>query len=211
MDKRSIQNKKSKTGSIETFIVILIAGCMIFLINFTNSKLDQFSRLKEEVVLINHEFDNEIYEEFAKEIVAYRPDNYKMIEVYNEDLKHIMTLQFMNNPPPSISDLSKYPELISLFKNNKEGYTDIIFENEGIKQDIYFKWLQSSSTGNKYLIITYSLYHPVENLWIFNLTAYIVVLLVFILFIRLRIMSYSESIKQYDSLSKRIRRNINDK
>ena len=211
MDKRSINNKKSKTGSIETFIVILIAGCMIFLINFTNDKLDQFSRLKEEVVLINHDFDNEIYDELADEIVAYRPDNYKMIEVYNESFKHIMTLQFMEGAQPYISDLYRYPELISLFKENDEGYTDIVCKEDGTKQDIYFKWLQSTATGNKYLIIVYSLYHPVENLWIFNLTAYTVVLLVFILFIRLRIMSYSESIKQYDSLSKSIRRNLNDK
>lgn len=209
----NMNNKKSRViKHLETFIVILIAGCMIFLINFTNTKLEQFTALEEEVILINHNPADPIHNQLAQEIVAYRPDTYKMIEIYTEEFNILMSLQFMETEVPDRC-IENYPELVELFSLNNEGHTDFMYtdrEGNEIKQDIYFKWV-TASDNERYLIITYSMYHPVDNLWVFNFIAYTVIILVFLLLISIKVVSYNEKIKQYESVSKSVRSRIIEK
>lgn len=196
--------------NIETAIVILIAGCMIFLINFTNTKLEQFTQMEDEVTLINHDPSNPIHDQLAQEISVYRPDTYKMIEVYTSDFGLMMSLQFMD---VEVSDIQiiNYPELIKILLNNHEGHTDFEYKDDDgkdVKQDIYFKWVYAAD-GNEYLIVTYSSYHTVDNLWVFNFVAYSVIILVFVLLMQVKITTYIDKINQYETVSKSVRKAIN--
>lgn len=202
-------NNKNKNSSfrLETLIIILIAGCMIFLVDFTNNKINEFSRLEEEAMLVNHDPSNPIHEQLAQEIIEYRPDTYKMIEIYTEDFEIMMTLQFIESGLKNI-DLDDYPDLIDLFKDNEEGHTQLLFgeENE-IKEDIYFKWVKASD-NNKYLMIVYSSRHPVQNIWIFNFVCYLVLLLVFLLLLRIHLKNYKEKVQQYEQLSDDLKKRL---
>lgn len=203
-----MNNNKRRAGfRIETIIIILIAGCMIFLIDFTNNKLDQFSRLEEEAMLINHDPNNIIHEQLAEELLEYRPDSYKMIEIYTDEFDLMMTLQFITANSRSLN-LHAHPELIDLFKNNAEGHTTLLFgNNDEIKEDVYFKWV-TGSDENKYLMIVYSSRHPVQNIWIFNFVCYMVLLLVFVLLLYIRLKNYKDKIQQYEQLSNDVRNHI---
>lgn len=202
-----MNNKKNSSFKIETIIIILIAGCMIFLVDFTNNKIDEFSRLEEEAMLVNHDPSNPIHEQLAQEIIEYRPDTYKMIEIYTEDFEIMMTLQFIESGLKNI-DLDDYPDLVDLFNNNEEGHTELFFgENNEIKEDIYFKWVKASD-NNKYLMIVYSSIHPVQNIWIFNFVCYLVLLLVFLLLLRMHLKNYKEKVQQYEQLSDDLKKRL---
>lgn len=200
---------KRRNNNIETLIVILIAGCMVFLINFTNSKLAEFARLEQEAILINQDPENPVYNQLASEIIKYRGCcPYKMVEVYTEDFDLMMTLQFIDKETEPLTNLHNYSDLIELFSSHQEGQTSIMTgDDKDVKQDIYFKWVPGTD-GQRYLIITYSFYHPVDNLWVFNFIGYLVIVLVFALLIMLRIRRYNDKIQQYQSLSNDVRKSI---
>lgn len=208
MNNKRSSKKIRRNNTIETLIVILIAGCMVFLINFTNNKLAEFAQLEQEAILINQDPNNPVYDQLASEIIEYRACcPYKMIEVYTSNFDLMMTLQFINKEIETVN-LHDYSELIEILSSHQEGQTSIMTGNDkDVKQDIYFKWI-SGSDGQKYLIITYSYYHPVDNLWVFNFVGYLVIVLVFGLLILLRIRRYSDKINQYQSLSNDVRKSI---
>lgn len=194
----SMNNKRKRSNiRIETIIVLIIATCMIFLMNFMQEKLSDFAQLEQETLLINHDPNNPIHAELAKKIIQYRPGPYKMIEIYTSDLEIMMTLQF-DQTVKYDTDIKKYPELIDLFQKNLEGHTQLIFGEK--EEDIYFKWTEGEN-GNKYLIVVYASRHPVKNLWTFNFICYIVLILVFFLLIRLHMGSFNEKINQYKKMS----------
>lgn len=201
-----MKNKKNSSFKIETLIIILIAGCMIFLVDFTNNKINEFSRLEEEIMLVNHDPSNPIHEQLAQEIIEYRPDTYKMIEIYTEDFDIMMTLQFIETGLKNIN-LDEYPDLIELFNENEEGHTQLSFSDNEIKEDIYFKWVKASD-NNKYLMIVYSSRHPVQNIWIFNFVCYIVLLLIFILLLQMHLKNYKDKVQQYEQLSNDLKKRL---
>lgn len=201
-----MNNKKNSSFKIETLIIILIAGCMIFLVDFTNNKINEFSRLEEEIMLVNHDPSNPIHEQLAQEIIEYRPDTYKMIEIYTEDFDIMMTLQFIETGLKNIN-LDEYPDLIELFNEHEEGHTQLSFSDNEVKEDIYFKWVKASD-NNKYLMIVYSSRHPVQNIWIFNFVCYIVLLLIFILLLRMHLKNYKDKVQQYEQLSNDLKKRL---
>lgn len=201
-----MNNKKNSSFKIETLIIILIAGCMIFLVDFTNNKINEFSRLEEEIMLVNHDPENPIHEQLAQEIIEYRPDTYKMIEIYTEDFDIMMTLQFIETGLKNIN-LDEYPDLIELFNEHEEGHTQLSFSDNEVKEDIYFKWVKASD-NNKYLMIVYSSRHPVQNIWIFNFVCYIVLLLIFILLLRMHLKNYKDKVQQYEQLSNDLKKRL---
>lgn len=191
-------NKKDRRAfRVETLIIIIIAICMVFLINFTHEKLNDFARLEQEALLVNHDPSNPIHDKLAKEIMQYRPDAYKMIEIYKPDFSILMTLQFIPGANYE-TNLKDHPELIELFYNNEEGHTQIKIGDK--EEDVYFRWT-SGENNDKYLIVIYASRRPVRNMWMFTFVCYMVLLLIFALLIRLRMTHYNDKISQYKSIS----------
>lgn len=199
-----MNNKKRSGMRIETIIIFIIAACMIFLIDFTHDKLNDFARLEQEALLVNHDPSNPVHEELAKEIMQYRPGAYKMIEIYKPNLEIMMTLQFMQDEKYE-TNLNDHPDLVELFYENEEGHTQLMIGDK--EEDIYFRWTDGAN-GEKYLIVVYSSRHPVKNLGVFTFVCYMVLLLVFVLLIRLHISHYNDKIKQYKTMSDDVRNRV---
>lgn len=200
-------NKKRRRSSfrrIETIIIIVIAGCMIFLMDFTHNKLNEFARLEQEALLITHDPSNPVHNELAEEILEYRPEAYKMIEIYTKDFDIMMTLHFTEDKIAK-SDLRDYPELMELFYTHEEGHTQLSIGDK--KEDIYFRWTPGAD-GQKYLIIIYASRHPVKNLGVFDFVCYSVLLMVFLLLIILHISHYKDKVKQYQTMSEDVRNRL---
>lgn len=199
-----MNNKKRSNIRLETIIIFLIAICMIFLIDFTHDKLNDFAKVEQEALLINHDPSNPVHNQLAQEIIKYRPGVYKMIEIYKPNMEIMMTLQFENNAKYH-TNLNEYPELTELFLKNKEGHTQLTIDNE--LEDIYFKWIDDASM-DKYLILIYTSRHQVQDLYIFDFVCYMVLLLIFFLLIRIHISGYGDKIKQYKDKSDDIRNRL---
>lgn len=202
MNKKSIKIYKF---NIERAIVLIIALCMIFLINFANTKLNEIAISEREALLMKHDPINPIHNELAQKIREFRPDVCKMIEVYSDEFDQLFSVQFKENTLTINNNLSDYAELVELFKTNKEGHTNIeIDDNE---EDIYFQWVDTSE-GKHYLIIIYMSKPIVENLWVFEFVCYLILVLVFVLIIRLHMIQQQDKIRYYQTISNETRRKL---
>lgn len=189
---------KSHNFTFEILIIIVIALCMIFLVNFTNNKLDEIVTSDREALLVSDIENSQMHEELAKQIVQFRPDACKMIEVFSEDFDLMFKVQFKDDTThPNI--LTDHEDLINLLKSNKEGQTTIEIGDE--TEDVYFRW-EYTTTGEKCLIIIYMAKPTVKNVWVVSVVAYIVILLVFILLLRMIYVRYRERIEIYSILEK---------
>lgn len=198
--------KKNSKMRFDTIIIFLVAACMIFLIDFTHGKFHEFDRLEQEALLVNHDPNNPVHEDLAKEILQYRPGVYKMIEIYKPNFEIMMTLQFATSDDYS-TDLKQYPDLIELFYTHEEGHTSLTINEK--EEDIYFKWTEGS-TGEKYLIIVYASRVPVKNLAVFDFVCYMVLILMFILLIRIRMKHFNEQVKHYRAIQDDVRSRISN-
>jgi len=192
------KSRKTKWFTLETAIVIAIAVCMIFLINFANSKMEEITISNQESLLINHDPNNPIHEDLAQEIVKFRPGACKLIDVYGEDLEPIFSVQFYDTNE-NHRKLSDFPDLVDLLMNNPEGHTEV--EINGVTENVYFRWSETSR-GEHYLVMVYMSQPKVNNLWVFPFVCYIILILVFFLLIRIHIIQHNEKIRYYQSLSK---------
>ena len=192
-----LRHANEKFRYIETIVMIIIAGCMIFLNIFTTQKLSALEHSKKDAMFVMDEivFNND--EDFTKEIVEYLPEPYKLIEVYNDKLELQFHVEFNDHHDAKKDSLSNYPNLISILKSHEEGQTTTKIGDS--EQDIYFKWLNSS--GGKHLLMVYSSAEEVKGLWLFTLICYIVIVLVFLLLISSKIRSYHEKVKEYNELT----------
>lgn len=183
--------------TLETIIILLIAILLLVLIRFANLKLDELIQSDREALLMTHDELSPIHDELAKEIVEFRPDACKMIEVFSSDFKLLFTVQFLEDVD-EYNNIEEYPDLMDLLYNNKEGHTTIDIGDK--TEDVYFRWTETSE-GDPYLVLIYMSRPTVGNFWIFNLICYLILLLVFILFIVLRMRSFHECVSQYKNTS----------
>ncbi len=188
------QKKTSSWFNVETIIVLMIAGCMIFLINFANTKLDEVISSDNEALLIQHDPTSKIHQELAEEILNFRPDACKMIEVYTEDFEPMVRVQFKKDHVHD-DDIKKYPDLIAILKSAIDGHTNVIIDDQ--EEDIYFRWTNNTSTGDPYLFIIYMSRPVVHNLWVFPFVCYLILILIGILLIRLHLKAGTEKIRNY--------------
>ncbi len=207
--KRYQNNKRGGPSSrllkAQLLIVGLIAVLMIFLIIFANDKMDQVLDAEQEALLMSHDPNSPIHSELAKEIIKFRPDACKMIEVYSSDLEPLFKVQFLEEDNEADNDISNYPELMELLTSNPEGHTSIVVDEKD--EDVYFRWTESS-TGDPYLVIIYMSRPVIKNLWVFSLTCYLIIFLVFALMIMLLFNNYNKDIQYYHSLSREVQRRI---
>ena len=199
-----VQHQKRRGGPllmIELTIIMLIVGLMVFLINFANRKLDQVFDAEQEALLMSHDPNSPIHNELAQEIVKFRPDACKMIEVYSKELEALFKVQFLEEDTPFENDISKYPELMNLLKSNAEGHTSIIVDDKD--EDVYFRWTESS-TGDPYLVIIYMSRPVVKNFWVFSCICYMILFLIAILVLLILYNNQNKNIQYYHSLSQEI-------
>lgn len=196
---------KTYKFNIERAIVFSIALCMIFLINFANTKLNEIVISEREALLMKHNPINPIHNELAQKIREFRPDVCKMIEVYSDEFNQLFSVQFKENSPTINNNLSDYAELVELFETNEEGHTNIKIGDD--EEDIYFQWT-TTSEGKRYLIIIYMSKPIVENLWVFEFVCYLILILIFILIIRLHIIQQQDKIRYYQKISNETRRKL---
>lgn len=201
------KNNKGPVLSLDTFLVIVIALCIIFLNTFTTSKLSEMDRVNTESLFIKDDLNFVESDELREEFVKYRPGANKMIEVYNASFDLIFSLKFddmysLNN------NIRDFPELVDLFSESKEGQTTISIGK--YRQDVYFQWLENTN-GEMRLVIVYNTREVVNNIWLFSFMCYIVLILVFILLIRVHNRSYASKIKHYKQVSDNVRYEVNRK
>lgn len=196
-------NKRRENLKIaEVVIVIAIAVLMIFLINFSNLKLDEVLNAEQEALLMAHDPDNPIHSDLAREIIKFRPNACKMIEVYSKDLVPLFKVQFVQDEHNNDDNITSYPGLTELLTSNQEGHTSI--QLDGKDEDVYFRWAEDS-TGDNYLVIIYMSRPVVKNFWVFSFISYMVLILVFILLMMLIFSKNQSNIRLYESLSREAR------
>ena len=202
MAKKQTNKTHNNEGSmvVEIIIMILISFCILFLIAFTNNKLDEFDEREEAMLLMHPNQREEIDEDLANKIIAFRPDACKLIELYDENFQSVFKVAFTDETDDiKYNNLTEYPDLVSLFESSPQGHTS--FEIDNKKEDIVFEWTESSD-GNRYLLIVYMSRPIVKNTWIFSFVCYIILILVFTLMSRMMFKQNKARIQHYRSLSK---------
>lgn len=189
--------------NIETLIILIIAGCLMFLNIFTVSKLNELENAgKDSVFLIdNISFDDQ--EAFAEEINSYLGESCKMIELYDNNFNVIFQIQFSGDSIKT-NDIREYAALVNIINTNPEGQTSISIN--GMEQEVYFRWVKNEA-GEDRLLLVYSAIKEVEGLWLFSFVCWMIMILVFVLLIRLHSNRYNEQIKEYSRLTNYLRNN----
>lgn len=190
--------KKKSFFRIETIIVLLIAGCMIFLNAFTTGKMNELESAGTDAMFIRQDLPYQDSEVLAEEIIQYRPDTCKMIEMYDENFEMVFSIQF-DEEVSTVNDIQEYPELISLLKESTEGQTSITIND--IEENVYFQWTPNSR-GESRLVLVYSTKPKVHNIWVFTFVCYLVLVLVFVLLLILHHREYDDKIKRYKQVAK---------
>lgn len=190
--------KKRPFLNIETILVLLIAGCIIFLNAFTTGKMNEIDSAGNDALFIRQDLPYQDSEVLAEEIIKYHPDTCKMIEMYDENFEMVFSIQF-DEEMSDCNNIHDYPDLINLFKDSNEGQTTITIND--IEEYVYFQWIPNNRGENR-LIVVYSIKQEVRNIWVFTFVCYMVLILVFILLIRLHHLHYIDKINQYKKVSK---------
>ncbi len=193
--------KKMYKVNLEIPIIIIIAGLMLVLIRFFDKKLDELIVSDAEVLFmdIDHDSTDQMHIDLAERISEFRPDTYKMIEVYDQQLNEIISIRFDENFDIEPNTITNYPDLVSLLMNNTDGHTS---KNIGDSTEyIYFKWSYDKE-NIPYLFIIYTYKPIVKYIWVFHLICYIILFMVCALLLRISLKSHSEKIKYYSELSK---------
>lgn len=202
-----MKNKKLKSiFNIETIIILIIAACVLFLNVFTANKIYELQRVGTEAMFIMDGLEYANSEELGSEIVKYRPDSYKMIEVYDESYELLFSLQFDQNYKVYNNDIYNHKNLLYLLENSEKGQTTI--SNGEYDEQVYFQWM-TNNRGEKRLVIVYSTKEIVGNIWMFSFVCYIILILIFILLIRLHSKNYKDKVDQYKRTSYNFRDEVN--
>lgn len=194
---------KAQDGSmiIEILIMIIISICIIFLIGFVNDKFEEYEGVEEAMLFIRETPEYNVDETIlSQEMMNFRPNGCKLIELYTEDFQPVFRVAFTNDESLSnFDELYEYPKLTSIFESEEYGHTS--FEIGDQKEDIIFEWTESTD-GNRYLLIVYMVRPIVENIWVFSLICYIILILGFTLILRMILKKNSLYIQQYRLISK---------
>jgi hypothetical protein len=203
-------NKQKKLSSIniEILIVVIIAICVLFLHAFTSAKLNELDRAGSEAMFIKDGLEYTDSEQLGEEIIKYRPDSCKMIEMYDETFELLFSLQFDEKYPMHDNNIAEHPELLEYLQKSEEGQTSINIQ--GYEEDVYFQWVLNNR-NEKRLVIVYSTKPVVDDLWIFSFVCYTIIILVFILLIVIHTKNYRDKICQYENITNNFRDEINRK
>ena len=196
------KNPKPKYDRLfETGIIIVIACCVIFLNVFTTSKFTALKEAAQDSVFVMDDIPISEDDEFVEQVRSYLSDTYKMIELYDENFDLIFRVQFEEDDQYQPNDIKEYKDIISRIQNTPEGQSRLIVGNS--EQNFYYKWVENDR-GEIRLLIVYSKVAMVQNLWVFNLVSYLIMILIFILLIKMHIHRYQDKISHYEEVTNNI-------
>lgn len=198
------KKRKGMSFIIDLSIVVLIAIGLIFMNFFVINRFSELEDAGNKAMFINDDIPIIDEESAISEIVDYQSNAYNMLEVYDENLDLMISIQFNTNHPvlPS-NDISNYPDIMEQLQDQESGRFVVERENDDgstINEEISFNWLLNNR-GEKRLIIIYSTKPVVENLWIFSLVCYGILILVMILLIRFIYRRSNDKIAMYNYIS----------
>ena len=193
-----MSNKKRSIFNVDTLIIIAIACCIVFLNTFTTNKLFELERAASEAMFIKDGLEYMESEQLGEEIIKYHPNYCKMIEIYDDKLSLLFSLQFDESYIIRDNNINDYSKLVELLNSNEEGQTSININ--GYDQDVYFQWVVNNK-DEKRLVMVYSTKPTVEGIWVFSFVCYLILVLVFVLLIRIHTKNYNEKIKEYKKIS----------
>lgn len=193
---------------IEIFLVVLIALCMLALINVSNSKVNEILSSNNSILLRENP-DNQVEKILAKEMSVYKTEACTTMETFDSNFNLIGRIDFIDHHHSHHTpDIKKYPDLQELFKKYPEGHARIqIDDNE---EDIYFRWIDTDS-GRHVICVVYIARPIVKNLWIIQFLCYLILILIFILVVRLHMSRQRDSINFYHKTSMRVHSRIFNK
>lgn len=206
----SKQNKRHGGMYFETVVVIIIALCLIFLNYFTVSKINELQRVNRNSIFIDDDLPLESDGELVEELKTYMKSPCKMIELYDEDMNLMFQVTFDSQGSKAVNHpngISKNSQLSKLIGNQQEGQATIKMHDR-TEQDIYYKWI-SNSKGERRLIIIYNEIFEVKGIWVFSFVCYIILILVFVLLIRLHIVSGRNNVSHYADSTNYIKHDLN--
>lgn len=187
--------------NFEIPIIILIAGLIIVLMNFTNRKLAELSASDAEVLFIAEDAaqDPEFSQILGEAIQEYKTEACKMVEMYDDELNLLVKIEFGANISPG-NMLVNYPQLVDILINNESGNTSI--EIGDSIEYVYFRWADTES-GERVLFMIYTSKETVHNFWIINALCYAILILVGLLMVSMIIRRSNDRIEYYNEISGR--------
>ena len=200
------QRKKSRLY-IETILIIFIAFCIVFLNFFMGKKVKEMNVTGLNSMFVKSGISFEESEDFANQITKYKPNYCKMIEIYDESYELIISLTFIDENI-SNSDIRDYQELINIFNSNEHGQTTVNIDDH--KESVYFQWIENDRNERRLLLI-YSSFHIIDDLWIFSFVCYLILILMFILLIRLHTVRYLDKVNEYKLITDSVINEVNRK
>lgn len=194
---------KETTNTIVNMVIVAMIAVGIILLNFvTIAKIKDYDEAIKDAMFIQDDLPVINDDTALAEVMRYQSDTYNMIEVYDEHMALLMSVQFGDEanhfPTGNITD---YPELMDWLKTNQNGKF-IIDPDDGdvSKEEISFNWL-TNSHGEKRLIVIYSMMPLVKDVWVISTICYAILILVLVLMLKFLLHRYSDRISMYKYLS----------
>ena len=195
---------KETTNTIVNMVIVAMIAVGIILLNFvTIAKIKDYDEAIKDAMFIQDDLPVINDDTALAEVMRYQSDTYNMIEVYDEHMTLMMSVQFGDEtnhfPTGSITD---YPELMDWLKTNQNGKFIVDPDNDDdvSKEEISFNWL-TNSQGEKRLIVIYSMMPLVKDVWVISTICYAILILVLVLMLKFLLHRYSDRISMYKYLS----------
>lgn len=193
---------KETTNTIVNMVIVAMIAVGIVLLNFvTIAKIKDYDEAIKDAMFIQDDLPVINDDSALAEVMRYQSDTYNMIEVYDEHMTLLMSVQFgdeINHFPTG--NITDYPELMDQLKTNQSGKFIIEPGDDVSKEEISFNWL-TNSQGQKRLIVIYSMMPLVKDVWVISTICYAILILVLVLMLKFLLHRYSDRISMYKYLS----------
>lgn len=201
MTNRNRQAKET-TNTIVNMVIVAMIAVGIILLNFvTIAKIKDYDEAIKDAMFIQDDLPVINNDTALAEVMRYQSDTYNMIEVYDEHMTLMMSVQFgdeINHFPTG--NITDYPELMDQLKTNQNGKFIIEPGDDVSKEEISFNWL-TNCQGEKRLIVIYSMMPLVKDVWVISTICYAILILVLVLMLKFLLHRYSDRISMYKYLS----------
>lgn len=190
----------------DIIIAVIIAAGLIALNIFTVGKFNELQDAGKKAMFIRDDIPSVENDHALEEILEYHNESYNMMELYDENLNLMLSIQFDTEHLLPNTNIHNYPDLIQLLNENDHGRFTLERErvendkNETVLEEITFQWLENNR-GEQRLIVVYSTLPLVDYLWIYSVVSYIIIILVFILIIRCIVRRSYDRIRCYNHIT----------
>lgn len=210
-----MRKKQSNFKLFEIILVVLIAICMMFLIQVSKNKIGRLVSERDPIITESATVDTELSLQLSEIFKTFKPVSCTMIESYDKDFNQLLRICFHSecylddgtiNHICSPIDIKDHPLLKDILSKNMEGTTQISIGDK--EENIYFRWIADANHDMTLTLVYLSRPEMVGELWLIELLCYIVLILVCVLVIRLLFFQKRQMISEYKISSDRLRRHL---